>query len=130
MSIRDFFGRARIPTPSSIMSDLIALRIAQFPADPDAPYKANGSMIELRLQDGRKIEVRFGEVWHHGRRSVTVSAGMPGPPSYRTVTLTPEEQEPILREVREWQRRSLALRDAQRAVAEQETALDIVEGLI
>lgn len=149
--IRRLLKQYSIPTPSRIMADLIALKLAQLPADPSAPYKANSHMFDMELRDGRKIEITVdscytgdgssrswgggtltegldrkpGPGWHH-----PIKVGLPGAPHYRSVELTHEEQTIISDQIDLWQERSLAARRLQVEAESQETALDIVERLV
>lgn len=125
MSIRNLLGEARIPMPSRIMAELIALKIAQLPPEPNAPYKANEGIKELSLRDGRKIEISIDD-----RDRQTIRVGLPGAPAYRTVELNTEEQQIIFRELLAWEDRSLKVHFANQEADSQDAALEILEGLI
>ncbi len=125
--IRQLMQQHSIPSPESLMANMLALRIAQLPARAD---HCHISFLEIPLHDGRKIEVRLRTMTNGMVEWYEVTVGLPGSPQYRTVDLSHDEQQVVGRQFKELHKRSRELKAVEDDAASQHTALTILEGLL
>ncbi len=135
--IREQLASVAIPSPTSILADLLCLRIAQL--GPEAKEHSNDgdySSITLKLKDDRVIEIylsirRFrGPPLRDLNPNLELRVGMPGPPVYRSVDLSVAEAQRVIDAIMALRKRKS---DKQRADADalsQHNALDMIERLI
>jgi hypothetical protein len=131
--VAKMLSQHEIATPTSILAAFVALRIAQLPADPSAPYKGQGQEV-LKLRNGRTLEItilkRSGEYTNDANLWCSVRVGMPGAPRYKSVEIPLEESGQILEEFRRYRARSIAAAELQKDSRNQQTAVDLIEELI
>jgi len=120
--IRGMLESNGIPTPTSVMTQLLMLKIAQI--DPDDSYCVGGFTIKMKLNGLRALEIKYNWRWN----SVTVS--MSGPPRSITIWLSSDEQKALLSVCNSLQQRSESAKRLRVEEESQNAALDIVEHLI
>ena len=133
--ITEMLVKHSIPTPSRLMADLLALKIAQLPNDYEnkGPYKANEGTTKIMLADGRSVHITKTQ---KGGIRVTLCPIPPANGSCRTngdpirIDLSEEEQNIIMAQFEAWQDRAVAEMEAKRDHESQLGALAVVESLI
>lgn len=127
---RRMMSQHRIPTPSRLMAEMLALKIAQLPADP-VKYTMP-IFIEMRVKGGIVLEIRSSiDCPNKGSSSFKdLTVGYPANPHYRSVDLDWEEQRIVLKQIGLLADRSRAVRDTQREAESQDAAMSILEAII
>jgi len=132
--VSNMLAGASIPTPSLLMAQMIALRIAELPAEHsfcgrtmwlNLPIRGGEGVVEVRVE----AEPNRG-YWANNRWGANCRVGMPGSPKYRSVDLTQAEQLVIADAAHALHWRTTDARAAARDAESQHSALDILEHLI
>jgi len=132
--VSDMLAGASIATPSALVAQMIALRIAELPAEHSFSGSTMWLNLPIRGGDG-VVEVRVQAepnraYWALNRCGASCQVGMPGSPKYRSVDLTQAEQLVIADAAHALHWRTADARAAARDAESQHSALDILEHLI
>jgi hypothetical protein len=126
--VREFLDQADIPTPTSILADLLVLKINFLTAkSSEHRYYRDSSYIELNTSTGRKIEIWMSL---NGNGHGSLRVGMPGAPVYRSVHFSGKECTSVIDAVVALRERYKAQIRADAAAQSQHDALDIIEHML
>lgn len=125
--IKKLLGQHGIPSPTTLIAQLIALKIAALPADPSAPYKGQG-VQELETRDGKKLLVWIKDGNH-------ISSNQWSQVECRIerdsiVTFDEEDSAPIIAEFRAYRHRSIKCSKLNQEARNQDRALGILEKIV
>lgn len=123
---RKYLEKARVPTPSSVLADLLLIRIAKIEYAGSDKLQWDKVWFLLETSGGRTIEIN-GPL---NRTPCELSVGMPGPPAYQSVSMSQDDQRRVVDEFRKLYHRSQARRDLDNESNSEMSAINIIEAML
>jgi hypothetical protein len=125
----EMLRQAAIPTPTSLLAQMLALRVAELPAD-DRCCNDEHWWAELPVAGERMILISMRKSWSAWSRSHVVEMTVQVATPCRDIIFTGEEAEPLRRAMTDLMERSVAARKARRDAENQHLALDTLERML
>lgn len=136
MSWRSFFGvrehleSASIPTPTSVLADLLLLRLVAIPLDQVRYNDHDTFAADIPLKGGGHIEVQLSTRINGARQFYNLTVGIPGAPVYRSIDLKGTERDRVINAIMQRREQWRKEREAKKDADNQFHAIDAIERLI